>query len=57
VSVSDDGRGFSVGTGLAADGHFGLVGMRERADEIGGSLDIRSTPGKGTTVVIEVPFR
>jgi PAS domain S-box-containing protein len=57
VSVSDDGRGFSVGTGLAADGHFGLVGMRERADEIGGSFAIRSTPGKGTTVVIEVPFR
>lgn len=47
VTIRDDGIGFDVervGTGL------GLLGMRERAELVGGSLDIESTPGAGTTV-------
>ncbi len=57
LSVSDDGSGFSPAT--AADGrtgHFGLVGMRERAERIGGNLHITSQPGEGTTIRIEVPL-
>jgi signal transduction histidine kinase len=51
-AVSDDGVGFHVGD---ADGGTGLQGMADRLDAIGGSLEIRSTPGGGTTVVGRVP--
>jgi signal transduction histidine kinase len=47
--------------GEAADdpssGHFGLQGMRERVDKLGGVLSIESAPGKGTTVSVTVPVR
>jgi PAS domain S-box-containing protein len=55
IQVQDDGRGMKPGsTGKA--GHFGLVGMRERADLISGSLDISSAPGQGTSVLLRVPL-
>lgn len=51
VTVADDGRGFVSGTQRGMEqGHFGLLGMRERAERLGGSLTIESEPGKGTTV-------
>jgi signal transduction histidine kinase len=53
LSVRDDGRGFDA-TRPAPDPHFGLAGMRERADEIGARLEIRSAPGSGTDVVVRV---
>jgi signal transduction histidine kinase len=46
--VADDGVGFSRRAGR--EDSYGMVGMRERATTIGARLDIRSTPGKGTTV-------
>jgi ligand-binding sensor domain-containing protein/signal transduction histidine kinase len=57
LSVRDDGRGFDsqvAGNGRA--GHFGLIGMRERAAQIGGTLSIHSTAGSGTEVVADVPI-
>jgi signal transduction histidine kinase len=53
--VKDDGRGFesSNGSGSPA-GHYGLTGMRERADLIGGTLEITSELGTGTTVHLHV---
>lgn len=39
------------------DGHFGLIGMRERADRIGGNLTIHSTPGDGCEVTLILPAR
>jgi signal transduction histidine kinase len=57
LSIRDDGRGFTVPQtlhDLAAGGHFGLVGIQERADLIGGQLTIRSAPGEGTTVRVVV---
>jgi signal transduction histidine kinase len=57
LSVRDDGRGFdnqAAGNGRA--GHFGLIGMRERAEQIGGTLSIHSTEGSGTEVVADVPI-
>ena len=36
--------------------HFGLMFMRERMAQIGGSVTIESQPGSGTTVLLEVPF-
>ncbi len=58
VWVTDDGRGFALPRpfeALARTGHFGLLGMRERAQAVGGTLTVRSAPGRGTTVVLEVP--
>jgi len=53
LTVHDDGRGFTVPTAfheLTTDGHFGLVGMQERVDLIGGEWMVDSSPGCGTTV-------
>jgi signal transduction histidine kinase len=52
VSVSDDGRGFDVDEPSAG---FGLVGMRERAGLLGGSVEVISAPGQGTTVRAVLP--
>ena len=57
VSVKDDGQGFRLPrrTGdLASRGKLGLVGMRERASLLGGTLTLESEPGIGTSVVVEV---
>ncbi len=55
LEVGDDGRGFdaSRSTTLAA-GHFGLLGIRERAERIGGKLTVQSAPGAGTRVFVRV---
>jgi two-component system sensor histidine kinase UhpB len=48
VTIADDGAGFDPGR--LRDGASGLAGMRERAMLAGGSLDVRTTPGLGTTI-------
>jgi signal transduction histidine kinase len=53
LSVQDDGRGFAVPGNLhslSAQGHFGLVGIQERVELIGGELMVESVPSQGTTV-------
>ncbi len=55
LSVRDNGRGFDPGEQIA-DGHFGLLGMRERAEQIGGVLSIDSAPERGTQIAVEVPL-
>ncbi|MBN1888099.1 MAG: sensor histidine kinase, partial [Thermoflexales bacterium] len=53
LSIKDDGRGFAMPPtlgSLTAHGHFGLVGMQERVNLIGGQLALESFPGRGTTV-------
>lgn len=52
--VEDDGIGFEPGR-MWPGNHIGLIGMRERAEALGGTLTIESASGKGTTVVVEVP--
>ncbi len=58
AEVRDEGCGFELtGTGAAEDdGHVGLAGMRERAQLAGGSLTVRTSPGRGTTVRATVPM-
>jgi PAS domain S-box-containing protein len=55
--VEDDGRGFDAEarTDQQGRGGLGLVGMRERAEIISGTLEIESTPGQGTTIFLQVP--
>jgi signal transduction histidine kinase len=52
LEVSDDGVGFNTSqpAGREADGHFGIRGLRERAEQVGGSVEISSEKGKGATV-------
>ena len=57
VHVEDKGRGFlPAGTGLDAE-HLGLEMMRRRVAELNGTLDIESSPGKGTRVVARLPVQ
>ena len=56
LSVRDDGRGFHYEAHKDRSNHFGLVGMRERAEQIGGTLSIHSGNGSGTEVVVDVPI-
>jgi signal transduction histidine kinase len=58
MSVLDDGCGFEPGDVLPqTGGHFGLIGMRERTERIGGRFAVRSAPGKGTELCFDVPVR
>src|SRR5215210_8316599 len=52
--VQDDGRGFDA-SAVPADRH-GIVGMRERAEVLGGSLEVHSSPGAGTRIEATVPL-
>ena len=60
LTVSDRGRGFVVPErlgALAEAGHFGLVGIHERMELVGGTLGLASGPGQGTTLTAWVPLR
>ena len=53
--VEDDGIGFDTAARLGSRQRFGLVGMRERATLLGGTLDVESSPGNGTTLAARIP--
>lgn len=57
VSVRDNGRGFDLSRlgPVNRDGHFGLHQMRERIQDLGGTLDIRTTADQGTELLITLP--
>ena len=56
--MSDDGAGFDLDELQPESGrHLGLTSMRERAAELGGTLELRSEPGKGTELIVSVPRR
>ncbi len=54
VEVRDDGVGFDPASALTYAGHYGLIGMRERARLAGGTLDIVSVPGHGTCLTLRL---
>lgn len=56
LTFEDDGVGFNAQNGVQLLDHFGLVGIRERAQEIGAELDLQSSPGAGTTIRIILPL-
>ncbi len=59
LDVVDNGAGFSIPTDssdFTASGHLGLISMQERAELLGGKLEISSSPGNGTRVTVSVPI-
>jgi len=57
LRVADNGQGFEQDEAFSElGGHFGLLGMRERAERLGGELQLRSKPGRGTEVQVTVPL-
>jgi signal transduction histidine kinase len=59
VVVEDDGKGFDTEDAFGRNGsgqRLGLLGMKERAELVGGVLDIESTPGDGTIVLMRIPL-
>ena len=58
LRITDDGSGFEALTGdqLYNSGRFGLIGMRKRADLLGGTFNLRSSAGEGTTLFMEIPI-
>jgi len=59
ATIEDDGKGFESNELDTAEerGHYGIVGMRERAEGVGGQLVVRSEPGRGTIVRATIPYR
>jgi signal transduction histidine kinase/ligand-binding sensor domain-containing protein len=53
LSVRDDGQGMGDGNGRA--GHYGIIGMKERASQIGAEFEVASAPGRGTKISVRVP--
>jgi signal transduction histidine kinase len=57
LRIRDNGRGFETPDVFSTrGGHFGLIGMRERAERLGGELKLASNPGEGTEVEVTVPL-
>lgn len=58
LQIEDNGIGFDLETCAGPkNGHFGLLGIRERAERLGGHVQITSISGKGTTIRVQIPCR
>jgi signal transduction histidine kinase len=59
ATIEDDGKGFESKELQTVEerGHYGIVGMRERAEGVGGQLVVRSEPSRGTIVRATIPYR
>ncbi|MEO1287057.1 MAG: histidine kinase [Chloroflexota bacterium] len=58
LTIHDDGQGFTPPeylTDLADEGHYGLMGIQERVNQIGGTLTVDSEPRRGTTLGVRIP--
>ncbi len=56
LQIKDDGRGFAADGANGIAGHYGLIGMRERAAQIGAQLQIETGAGRGTSVRVTLPL-
>jgi signal transduction histidine kinase len=57
LEIKDDGKGFAPENSPGPnDGHFGLLGMSERAKRLGGQITVTSAPGTGTVIRVEIPL-
>jgi len=57
LEIRDDGCGFAAGRpDFCPTDHFGITGMRERVEQLGGSFSLRSAPGEGTSINASLPL-
>jgi PAS domain S-box-containing protein len=56
VSIEDNGKGF-IASGAQNDRSFGILGMKERVGSVHGKFNLVSTPGKGTSIIISIPYK
>jgi len=56
ITIEDDGKGFCEGKSPEPSLHFGLQTMKDRAESVGGGLNVCSSPGRGTRVTIQLPL-
>lgn len=57
IEIEDDGKGFDPGSAGSPDRrHFGLMGIRERVEILGGKVRFDTAPGQGTRIAFDVPF-
>jgi two-component system NarL family sensor kinase len=56
LKISDHGNGFNPDQTFVAPRGWGLAGMKERAESVGGKMQISSSPSHGTTVEVEIPI-
>jgi ligand-binding sensor domain-containing protein/signal transduction histidine kinase len=57
VEIEDNGLGFDAGVDPETSHHYGLVGMRERVEQLDGEFQLMSSPGHGTRVHLSIPLR
>lgn len=57
ILIKDEGSGFDKARELNRTASYGIVGMRERVDLLGGSIEILSEPGAGTQIIIGIPLK
>ena len=60
VEIRDNGRGFNLSQTLDSAisvGHMGLLGMRQRAEALGGDITIKTGEGTGTTIILSLPIQ
>lgn len=56
VTIEDDGKGFQMEEAIGKGLHFGLQTMRERVEGVGGKFAVETAPGRGTRVIVHLPF-
>ena len=58
MKIKDDGKSFQVDRVVHGNGskRLGLLGMRERLEMVGCHFDVESAPGKGTTIIAQIPL-
>ena len=59
MTISDNGKSFDVEgvTNSRSNKRLGLIGMRERIEMVSGTFKVSSAPGRGTTIVAQIPFK
>ncbi len=56
IQVQDEGKGFNFHQAYNAKGSMGLLGMKERAEQIGGYMEVQTAPGEGTLITCQLPL-
>lgn len=57
INIKDDGRGFDIHNVKPSGSGLGLIGLNERVSILGGAIDLRSSVGNGTEIVVELPVK